>query len=313
MANLETNTIANGKLNVLYSYAYEKNVSLEKIAEYDDMVTTYLDSGAFTAYTQGKPVDIEEYMKYVGRAQEHLDNLVYFQLDVIGDPVGTSKNLKTMMNKGLKPIPIFTRGTSIKVLDKLAQGDHELISIGGVSFASGVREHTDGYVKYVMNRLPAKQKIHWLGYAKDSMLKAFNPYSFDSINWRWVSIWGRMPIWDGKKLTWYNRKDFQNYRDPKTKHAIRSLRKAMETILVNPCEFPDPAELCSGEDKYWSGKGGNRFNLAFQLSAISYLKYAYDVEQRLGSKYVFVYSHDTELEFLCDMFKKTKFYAKANN
>ncbi len=310
MINLENNTLKNGKLNTLYSYAYEKGVNLAEISKYDEMCTTYLDSGAFSAFTVGKEVSLPQFTNYVDTMKTHLQNSVYFQLDVIGDPVATANNLKTMQGNGYEPIPVFTRGASIKQWKNLTDGSHDLISLGGVS---GGSENTDGYVKWIMNRLPAEQKIHWLGYAKDPMLKAFKPYSFDSVNWKWVLMFGRMPIWDGRKLTWYNRKDFTNYKSPKTKHAIRSLRKAMETILVDPTEFADPEELCCGSEAHWSSKNSMWPSLAVQLSVISYLKFAWDVEQTLGSKYVFVYTKTMELELICEIFKKTKFYAKSNS
>lgn len=88
-----------------------------------------LDSGAYANHTSKKPVvTLEQYRAYL---LEHGHRYWrYFNLDVIGDPAQSARNLATLEEAGLKPIPVFQRGgTSAELKAMLAR--HELVGIGG--------------------------------------------------------------------------------------------------------------------------------------------------------------------------------------
>ena len=76
-------------------------------------VDLFLDSGAFSAMTQGVKIDIYEYIDFI---KEHEDVLeVYANLDVIGSAEGTWKNQMIMEEAGLKPLPVFHYGEDEKM------------------------------------------------------------------------------------------------------------------------------------------------------------------------------------------------------
>ena len=59
----------------------------------------FLDSGAFTAWSQNKPIDIQKYITYIKQYKDKFR--VYANLDVIGNPEETLKNQKIIDRKSV--------------------------------------------------------------------------------------------------------------------------------------------------------------------------------------------------------------------
>lgn len=86
-------------LPVLASFAYHRELAWT-INHFDDVL---VDSGAFTAATTGKTIDLSAYIRFVKeRKPRH-----FLALDVIGNPAGTRKNFETMLNAGVVPMPVL--------------------------------------------------------------------------------------------------------------------------------------------------------------------------------------------------------------
>lgn len=94
-----------------------------------------LDSGAFTAWTKGKAVDIDSYIEFIKGCMEELPGTIehYANLDSIPgamwqkptrDQVEESaaigwRNFEYMRSQGLSPMPIFHQGERLYWLDKM--------------------------------------------------------------------------------------------------------------------------------------------------------------------------------------------------
>lgn len=109
--------------NTLISYAYRRTLpNYEHIWKTNHLSKFYnriiLDSGAFTAFTLGKPVDLREYADWVKKIKSCWDSfstsLIYMNLDVIGDQQASMVNQAKLESLGIKPIPIFTFGADLK-------------------------------------------------------------------------------------------------------------------------------------------------------------------------------------------------------
>jgi hypothetical protein len=92
-------------------------------------VNLFLDSGAFSAFTKGATIDIQEYIAFI---KENLDVIeTYANLDVIGDPAGTLNNQKIMEASGLKPLPCFHYGEDIDYLEYYLS-KYDYLALGGM-------------------------------------------------------------------------------------------------------------------------------------------------------------------------------------
>lgn len=87
----------------------------------------FLDSGAFTAFTQGTKIDIDDYIKVIKESNVSL----YACLDVIGDWRATKKNQEYMESQGLEPLPTFHYQSPLSELRRLCN-KYDYIALGGL-------------------------------------------------------------------------------------------------------------------------------------------------------------------------------------
>lgn len=167
-------TATGWKVPILTSYAYWDNRCIPDFAEWEGRYRLLIDSGAFTAHTIGKQINFDEYCDFVKTPPVPLEG--YFVLDVIGDPVATMKNYRKMLQRGLKPIPIFTRGADPVMADEYWESS-KLIGLGGVAMGG------EGYVKWFEERVRKGRNVHWLGFGRRDMVLHYKPTSYDSSVW----------------------------------------------------------------------------------------------------------------------------------
>jgi len=114
----------------LWSY-YHLIIQKGKMPEIKNRkVELFLDSGAYSAWSQKREIDIYEYINFI---KEHEDVItVYANLDVIGSAEKTWENQMIMEKAGLSPLPVFHHGENIKWLINLLDNDYKYISLGGM-------------------------------------------------------------------------------------------------------------------------------------------------------------------------------------
>ena len=173
------------KLPILVSYEYWTKQIARVISENRDSLWVLLDSGAFTAYTKGKEVDLSEYHKFLKENEHLIDE--YIQLDVIGNPERTVENLELSRAEGFNPIPVFTRGMKMDYLDKL-KGDR--FCIGGM-----MNQDKMGVLNTLLNYLPNPNQVHCLGVDQLKIYTHRNPpFSTDASNWVSGLRFGSVPL-----------------------------------------------------------------------------------------------------------------------
>ena len=146
------------KLNILINFhALSKSPreveGLSKVLDCNPSMNFFLDSGAFPAWNSGRKIVLENYIQFLKDPPLRIDR--YFTLDVIGDTKATKVNYLKMLEAGLNPIPVFTRGASFDDIDFYYQTS-DLISLGGLV---GLRK-VHNYVKKCM-RFIGDRKVHW--------------------------------------------------------------------------------------------------------------------------------------------------------
>ena len=148
-------------------------------------VHLFLDSGAFSAFTQKITINIQEYIAFIKEHQEYID--VYANLDAIGDPVQTLKNQRIMEDAGLKPLPCFHYGEPISYLLRYLK-NYEYIALGGmvpISTTELIKWLDELYSNYFCEEETGivKVKIHGFGLTSLKLMLRYPWYSVDSTSW----------------------------------------------------------------------------------------------------------------------------------
>ncbi len=142
---------------------------------------SFLDSGAFTAFTQCKVIDIDHYIETIKKA-----NIPYYAaLDVIGDYEATAKNLAYMESKGVNPIPTFHFGSPIPELEKLLL-KYDYIALGGLVPHATNRVRLKAWLDLcfsVITKHKPLVKVHLFGINSLWAWKRYPIYSADATSW----------------------------------------------------------------------------------------------------------------------------------
>ena len=145
----------------------------------------FLDSGAFSAFTQGVNIDIQEYIDFIKTHKEHLT--VYANLDVIGSPEGTWKNQRRMEKAGLMPLPCFHYGEDPKWLKMYLSRGYEYIALGGMVPIStpDLKIWLDDIWKNYLTDAEGMPiiKVHGFGLTSNSLMRRYPWWSVDSTSW----------------------------------------------------------------------------------------------------------------------------------
>lgn len=172
----------------LESYHYiHKDSMVAKIRE--DGVRVFLDSGAFSAYTQGVQIDIGAYCDYCHRNADIIE--VASVLDAIGDCDGTWRNQMAMEARGVRPLPCFHYGEPEDALKWYVER-YDYITLGGMVPISTPQlilwldrlwaeylTHPDG---------TPKVKVHGFGLTSLTLMFRYPWFSVDSSTWvMWAS------------------------------------------------------------------------------------------------------------------------------
>jgi hypothetical protein len=157
-------------------------------------VDLFLDSGAFSAWTQGITIDINEYIDFIKQHQDIIQ--VYANLDVIAEKSGiankkesaekTLKNQKIMEEAGLNPLPVFHIGEPLKYLQYYIK-NYKYIALGGmvgISKTTLISWLDTCFSQYICNSSGIPNiKIHGFGLTSLLLMLRYPWYSVDSTSW----------------------------------------------------------------------------------------------------------------------------------
>lgn len=273
------------KLPLLISYAFlkkSKSSFIREIVKAQDKITLLIDSGAFTAFTQGEVITLDEYMDFLKNMPFKCER--YFMLDVIGDEVQTKKNLRIMYEKGFKPIPIFTRGAKAADIDEMYKFS-DIVALGGVAVKG---QNTHGYVKFFMDNICKGRKIHWLGWGDLDFLLHYKPRSYDNSSAFLGSRFGSIGIYDKGRIINYSKKEFNNF--------------VAKPAMAKACEELDGNVYDLKENDNWSGWR----ELNNMVTVASHIKHRNDMIRRIGTiPYIACMTHE-HIEISTQVFEKLK-------
>ena len=167
--------VLNVSIDYLQSY-FEFIGKENKIITIDQTVidSYFLDSGAYTAFTRKKDIDINAFIEFIKLNIDQLD--AYASLDDIADPQISIKNYEYMVDQKIMPLPTFHYGESVDVLEYYIS-KAEYIGLGGQVGMSTINQFH--WLQNVFTRYPTT-KFHGFGMTKIQFLKQFPWYSVDS-------------------------------------------------------------------------------------------------------------------------------------
>ena len=155
----------------------------------------FLDSGAYSAWSQGKPVDIQAYIDFIKEHEECFE--VYANLDDLTNPEQTWTNQEEMERQGLKPIPVYHLGEDEKYLHRCMT--YPYFAVGGRSLQT--ISVLDGWFNHIFTLLCPKSndyfplcKVHGFGITVPNLMHKYPWYSMDSSSWVQYGRYGMILI-----------------------------------------------------------------------------------------------------------------------
>jgi hypothetical protein len=207
----------NGVKNYLFSYAYSNELE-RRIPDLDETDNLIVDSGAFTMWTKGKEVNLDEYIEFCKKIKAIAKCKISFvNLDVIPGSFGhkPSKediekgaekgwaNYEKMTKAGLKVIHIFHQHEDFKWLDRLKESSDYI----GISPANDLSIQLRlNWLDKVYAHIKNEVKTHCFGLTSPRAALRYPFYSCDSSTWLMGSRFATFyKFKDGKMLS-YNKK-----------------------------------------------------------------------------------------------------------
>jgi predicted glutamine amidotransferase len=198
-----------------FYWMFKDNGSMKK----DKSIKLFLDSGAFSAWTQGKDINLVKYIKFIKKYRKYID--IYANLDVIGmggnqpnavTAEATLKNQRSMEKHGLNPLPVFHFGEPMKYLDYyIAHYDYISLGIAGNLPKRLVPWLDDCFQNHICDKdgMP-KIKIHGFAVTSLQLMVRYPWYSVDSTSWVVMGRNGKIIVPRRKNNTWmYDENSFK--------------------------------------------------------------------------------------------------------
>ena len=156
-----------------------------------NQISLFLDSGAYSAWSKGIEIDIQEYISFIKEHEKYID--IYANLDVIGDAEATLQNQKIMEKAGLNPLPTFHQGEDFKYLEYYIN-NYDFIALGGMVRVKTepLREWLDQSYKEFICKSDGypRVKTHAFGMTSLKLMLRYPWYSVDSTSWVMTSRMG---------------------------------------------------------------------------------------------------------------------------
>lgn len=188
--------------NVLISYYVSKNKELPR----NQFENIFLDSGAFTAFTQDKKIDIDNYIEYVKKNKDIIS--VYANLDVIGDWEATRRNQEYMENNSLSPLATFHVGSPLEELERICE-KYNYIALGGLVPLSTKKIKMRNWLNKcwaVIIKSSPKVKVHGFGVNSFDLLKRYPWYSVDATSWLVPARYGQLLTFNNGKIRTHSKR-----------------------------------------------------------------------------------------------------------
>ena len=163
---------------------------------------TFLDSGAFTAFTKGINIPLERYGKWILEHGQYFN--VLSSLDAIGgDGAARSyDNFHALRSMGCDVCPVFHAREDMSWLVKYLDEGHPYIFLGGMvpESTAWLTEWLDRlFLRYLT--LPdgtPRVKVHGFGMTSQDLIFRYPWFSVDSASWLMSGVFGSVLFYDDR-------------------------------------------------------------------------------------------------------------------
>lgn len=195
-------------LRILFSYHYYKDEDLDRCmneALKGIPCDVFADSGAFSAWTTGHPITVQEYADWLAKWGHYFTCAA--ALDVIGDAVGSFKQteeLRKLVDPKLNILPVFHSNDEggFKWLQAYFDAGYDYIGISPTGAIYGNPKLMHAWLTKCFQMRPAHVKYHGFGVTGWKVLKAFPWYSVDSSSWTSGFRYATLGLFDDKRGEW---------------------------------------------------------------------------------------------------------------
>jgi len=194
---MENMIIRSSASHTLISYWMLKGTNEERVEQYfrtfvDAGMRVVLDSGAYSAWTQGVVIDLDDFALFYKKYEKYIDYA--FSLDVIGDHIGSQVNHAYLCEyyPELSFAPVWHVFSPLEALTRLFDFNPTLIGLGGITHAPG--NSRTNFIRTGVTYCQERDILtHALGVGSLEMLSGL-PIDFaDSTSWHVFSRYGK--IW----------------------------------------------------------------------------------------------------------------------
>lgn len=242
----------------------------------------FLDSGAFSAWSQKKEIRIKDYIQFIKAHQKSIHT--YANLDVIGDSEKTFQNQLIMEKHGLTPLPVFHYGEDERYLTKYLDRGYEYMALGGMVPIStpqltqwldrlfeGPLTDTKG-----MPRL----KLHGFGLTSVYLMSRYPWFSVDSTTWMAFSNYGSViyPLRKNGQWDYSNNYEVINVSPRPSTKKISILYSCTHEVNKVFLKYIEEKGFVLGKSVWEGGKEiiiepglCNDVNLRYELCALYFL------------------------------------------
>jgi hypothetical protein len=183
-------------VNLLLSYAFHEKTDLGKVRRGLVCGRLLIDSGAFTAWSKGRPIKLDAYAEFLERWRGCWDHAI--TLDVIGDGDATKRNTRRLHERGLPVMPVFTRGDKLADFDAMVK-DAGYVAVGG-TVGMGAKPQRERVAMLQRRAQDLGGGIHALGVGSITALRMARPYSGDTSMLSSAFKYGKFVYFDGRDV-----------------------------------------------------------------------------------------------------------------
>lgn len=191
---------------------------IDRIKETDSKVKLFIDSGAFSAWTKGKIIDVDEYISFINTYKDHLTicasvdtipgkprtSYIASQEDVAKAAQGTWENflyMRSKMDDVNKLLYTFHTGEPWEFLERALEYEDDRGPINYIAFGGLVGKNKDVIKVFLAKAFDIigkksrpNLKIHAFGMTRLDILEEYPFTSADSTSWLQTANFGSITI-----------------------------------------------------------------------------------------------------------------------